>query len=151
MPCQWLPTCTAMFDACKAGCAPNLLLCLLGLPARCRVDNSKGHSRDAEQGGEPGQQHKPLNSMTLQTAPLLPNGTTWTEDGEPGPGAAHHLQGANVLASSLLLLHTCMQRSLRHAHASGSCSLTHLLSNVCRHAPGVWEAAARCGAGGACS
>ena len=25
--------------------------------------------------------------MTLQTAPLLPNGSTWTVEGEPGPGA----------------------------------------------------------------
>jgi hypothetical protein len=67
------------------------------LLAHRRVDNSKGHSRDAEQGGEPGQQHKPLNSMTLQTAPLLPNGTTWK--GSRGQVRMY----ANVSAWSLLL------------------------------------------------
>ncbi|KAL4437123.1 hypothetical protein ABPG75_004262 [Micractinium tetrahymenae] len=35
----------------------------------------------------PGQQVYPHALMTLQTAPLLPNGTTWTVNGiEPGPG-----------------------------------------------------------------
>ena len=72
------------------------------------MDNSKGHSRDAEQGGESGQQHKPLNSMTLQTAPLLPNGTTWTEGGEPGPGAVHPHMARQCV--SLLLLFALVSR-----------------------------------------
>lgn len=44
-------------------------------------------------GGEPGQHPAAFNSMTLQSAPLLPNGTTWMSvnntdsHGPLGPGA----------------------------------------------------------------
>ena len=58
---------------------------------RRRVDNSIGHERGDPQGGGETQQHQPLSSMTLQSMPLLPNGTTWTVKGTdgsdvPGPG-----------------------------------------------------------------
>ena len=68
--------------------AKRPLPALLRISSSCRrVDSSIGHNPGDPQGGAPGQQHAPFSSMTLQTAPLLAPGTTWTVNDQPGPGA----------------------------------------------------------------
>lgn len=61
------------------------------------MDSSIGHTRNETQGPEEGKQNRPLSSMTLQSAPLLPNGTTWTLDGSPGPGQRFPTRKPNEL------------------------------------------------------
>lgn len=75
-----------LFYGCDAAWSPAVMAgaaqaaatwehCMLATPpARCgrcylrRVDSSIGHQRGDPQGGDPGQQHKPFSSITLQVA-----------------------------------------------------------------------------------
>lgn len=64
-----------LLEACKHGCLQDCWPCVQPFrTCACmlrRVDSSIGHQRGDPQGGEPGQQHKPFNSITLQVASIL--------------------------------------------------------------------------------
>ncbi|KAL4424790.1 hypothetical protein ABPG77_000830 [Micractinium sp. CCAP 211/92] len=78
------------FDRTKFGLLPGQGR---GAPEIDMLEVMVGSSRKRKPGSlppppaAPGQQVYPHALMTLQAGPLLPNGTTWTENGnEPGPG-----------------------------------------------------------------